>query len=87
MTSRRPLSHDAAVNCSSRDKDLPLLQHRFRTEVAAGDAEPGAAADRSRALAVWMLERWREDRNASRHGDETTPAGHTSFTPTRADLN
>jgi len=86
MTSCRPLSHDAAGNCSSRRKDLPLLHHRFRTKVAAGDAEPGAAVDRSRALAVWMLERWREDRKAVRP-DDATPAAHLSLTPTRADLN
>ena len=87
MTSRRPLSHNAASNCSSRCKDLPLLHNRFRFEVAANAAEPGAAVDRSRALAVWMLERWREDRKAARNGDETMSAALTSFTPTRADLN
>jgi len=87
MTSRHPLSQDAASSCSSRGKDLPPLHHRFRVEVAAGDAEPGAAADRSRALAVWMLERWREDRKAVRHGDEAMAAAHTSLTPTHADLN
>ena len=87
MTNRRPFSQDAASNSSSRRKDLPLLHHSFRTKIAAGDAEPDSTVNRSRALAVWMLERWREARNAARYGDEATPAAHTSFTPTRADLN
>lgn len=67
--------------------NLPPLRDRFRVEVEPGTDAPESMSDRSRALAAWMLERWREDRKAESTDEGILQSHKHSIQTSRDELN
>jgi len=67
--------------------NLPPLADRFRVVVAPGIPNPEATVARSRALARWMIECWRKDRQDSLTSNSATQSRKLTYSPASADLN